>query len=49
MVDADDCVHRRPHARAWELIQTSGGDGAELLHQADAVELSPNIGHPTVL
>src|SRR5262245_32065068 len=28
---------------------TSGGDSAELLHQAKAVELCPDVGHATVL
>src|SRR5258708_36751165 len=27
----------------------SGWDGAELLHQGDAVELRPDVGHATVL
>src|SRR5438067_1572350 len=29
--------------------RASGGDGAELLHHADAVELGPDVGHTTVL
>ncbi len=49
MVDADDRVHRRPRPRAWELTRASGRDGAELLHQGDAVELRPDVGHATVL
>src|SRR6185437_14298932 len=49
MVDGDDRVHRRPRLRAWELTRASGRDGTELLHQGDAVELRPDVGHATVL
>src|SRR3984885_7992247 len=42
-------VHRRPRPHAWELTRASGRDGAELLHQGDAVELRPDVGHATVL
>ena len=49
MVDADDRVHRRPRPYAWALTRASGRDGAELLHQGDAVELRPDVGHATVL
>src|SRR5262249_49788756 len=39
----------RGHCRPGELTGASGRDGAELLHHGDAVELRPDIGHPTVV
>jgi hypothetical protein len=38
-----------PRSHDWELARASGRDGAELLHQGDAVELRPDVGHATVL
>src|SRR5581483_7259263 len=37
------------HARAGKPGRASGRDGAELLHQGEAVELRPDVGHAAVL
>jgi hypothetical protein len=37
----------RPHA--WGMTRVLGRADAELLHQGDAVELRPDVGHATVL
>src|SRR5260370_1207008 len=37
-----------PRPRAWKLTWVSGRDGAELLHQREAVELRPDVGDAAV-